>query len=91
MRVLTTESGSVYEIDGLRVRRRNDGYKLRGDEEWLDLCAPLPEQSFVGHSAVFWIRSLAERGPDSYGNVNPDANVTTRVTSTVLTDREEDR
>lgn len=49
-RILHTESGSVYEVEGTRVRRHNSSSPLAQDDRWIHLLAPLPQYSLVGAS-----------------------------------------
>ena len=89
MRTLHTHSGSIYLVDeeNMRVARKNPDYTKRGDEEWLNYHYPLPRRSLVGHSVVFILDSLADRGPDDNGTAAEDASrFTTRTTSPVLID-----
>lgn len=56
MVTVETFTGSVYEIDGFRVRRVQSTHQLRRDGEWVDLlAAPHVE---VGQGMVFMLEPL---------------------------------
>ena len=82
--MITTEAGSLYEVDGLRVRRTNLNTEKRGDEEWQTLFAMFPLTPIVGFPMVFVMRSLSECGPDDFGTPEDlGSEETTRTTSRV--------
>lgn len=85
MRVLTTESGARYEIDGDMIRRveGSDGNRKRADGEWVRLLQPLPEY-LVGFRAILALESLSHLGPDDYGAEG--GMMTTRTTTPVVSD-----
>lgn len=87
MRVIRTESGSVYEVEGDRIRRHNAYAAKRADDEWVKLVHPLTTESLVGHQAVLVLESLAPFGPDDYGMEG--GGPTVRTTSIVTHDEGE--
>lgn len=74
MKIITTETGSVYEYDEAnnKVRRVNDTRLMRGDGQWQTLLIPSAPQEGMCW-ASFWKLDLPE-GPV----------VTLRTTSTVV-------
>ena len=89
MRRITTASGTVYTLDDANARvRRESQNKLRGDEQWQGMFNK-PEVE-VGHIMVLLINPLSDFGPDSYGNLVPDAPYTTRLTTPVTNIEEVD-
>lgn len=80
MKTVYTESGAVYQIDGVRIRRVNEDHEKRGDGEWLQLLtAPTIT---VGGSMLLVIEPLSSFGPDDYG-ISIEAFATTRITTPV--------
>jgi hypothetical protein len=57
--IVTTESGSIYEFDGMRMRRVSED-KLRQDNEWVNML--LPVTPVVGRSLVIPLECLGETG-----------------------------
>ena len=57
MKKIITETGSVYENDGDRVRRVGK-HKLRRDGEWLQLLEPVHVK--VGHSVKMVLEPLGD-------------------------------
>lgn len=76
MRILLTESGARYEVEGSRIRRNEgiDGNAKRADGEWVGLLSPLPDDSLVGVRLVLDTVTFGETG------------VTTRTTTPVVLD-----
>lgn len=72
---ITTESGSVYEFEGDKVRRVNADAVKRADGEWLTVLRHTPIE--VGLEVTFFLESLAEYGPDDDGNQNTGSTVAT--------------
>ena len=85
MRILKTESGSTYEIDGDRIRRVNPHAKKRADDEWVKLLTPLHDVSYVGFPVRLKIENLGAYGPDDEGNRH-GGDATYRMTSIVTYD-----
>lgn len=86
-RTLRTESGSVYEFDGLMVRRTNDEAGKRGDGEWQSMQSPLPNYNLEGGRVFLTLESLAHLGTDDYGTpVSEASEFTTRITTPVVFD-----
>lgn len=68
--IVTTESGTRYEFDGLKMRRISDA-SMRRDGEWIALLSePHP---FVGEPMFLTLEPLAT-----------DADVTMRITTPVI-------
>lgn len=86
MKRVTTESGSVYEIDGDRIRRLPDPRVkrniMRADGEWKTLLQPMADPR-VGEPLTLILEPLVAYGPDGYGNTHggPTMRFTTPVTS----------
>ena len=86
MRVLKTESGSTYEIDGDRIRRVNPYAGKRADGDWVHLLTPLLDVSYVGFPVLLKLESLSKHGEDDYGRRNDGTEPTHRMTSIVTYD-----
>lgn len=82
--LVTTESGSQYEIEADRIRRVNDRHTKRGDGDWQPLVSMLPNPPKPGYHMLLVMKSLARYGDDDIGTP-PDLvdEVTTRRTSRV--------
>lgn len=81
--IFKTVSGSIYEIQGNKVRRVNPEHKKRADGDWVELLeTPVVE---IGKRVSLAMRSLAELGPDDLDNtVRGDVlSVTSRLTTEV--------
>lgn len=74
-----TESGSVYEIKEFKIRRINDHYQKRADNEWVELLNE--PQVELGHRVVLVTESLSRYGSDDYGH--DEGGVTWRTTTPV--------
>lgn len=74
--IVTTESGTIYEFDGPKMRRISDE-AMRRDGEWISLLSkPHP---FVGEPMFLALEPLAM-----------DADVTMRITTPVISIEEEE-
>jgi len=83
--IVTTESGSVYEIESTRVRRVNPDATKRGDGDWQELLTMFPKTPTVGHPMLLVMKSLAHLGQDDYGTPRELASgETTRRTTPVV-------
>lgn len=83
--IVTTESGSRYEIESDRVRRVNRGAVKRGDNEWQPLLSFAPNPPVIGEVLWFTVESLARYGADDYGTpASRVARETTRRTTAVV-------
>lgn len=82
MRIVATESGSTYWFEKNRVKRTNNGYSKRGDDEWQKLVNdPRIE---VGQPMVLMLMSLAKYGVDDWATPADDVSrFTTRHTTPV--------
>ena len=82
--LVTTESGSQYEIEADRVRRVNRDHTKRGDGDWQPLVSMFPPRPVVGSPMTLTMKSLARYGGDDIGTPPELADeVTTRRTSRV--------
>ena len=80
MQTVYTKSGAVYQVDGDRIRRVNEGHEKRGDGEWLQLLtAPTIT---VGGSMLLQLEPLDSFGPDDFG-MQFASFATTRITTPV--------
>lgn len=69
---VTTETGSTYEFDmpGLKMRRVNENWVLRRDQEWVKMLAK--PQVVIGQEMVILLEPL--------GGGDMTTRITTRVT-----------
>lgn len=82
--LVTTESGSQYEIEADRVRRINPAHTKRGDGDWQPLVSMFPKVPKVGYPMVLVVESLTRYGGDDLGTPPELADeVTTRRTTSV--------
>ena len=88
MRRLTTQSGSVYELNepGTKIRRVEGSHDLRADGEWVRLLEPLPSEDLTGLRLFLVLEPLSDFGPDSWDQELSGATHTTRTTSPVVID-----
>ena len=86
---ITTQSGSVYEIEDNRIRRMNASHEKRGDGDWQALFSIHPNHFDVGDRLVIVMGSLAHIGPDDHGTSAKHASPYTTRTTTPITKIEE--
>jgi len=91
MLVVTTESGSVYEIDNDRVRRVNTTAGKRGDGDWQSLIAMAPRRPEIGRPLVLEMKSLSRFGTDDHGTPPEYASDVTIRRTTPVTAIEHER
>jgi hypothetical protein len=82
--LVTTESGSQYEIEADRIRRVNNRHTKRGDGDWQPLVSMFPARPVVGSPMILTMKSLSRYGGDDFGTP-PELGdeTTTRRTTTV--------
>lgn len=82
--LVTTESGSQYEIEADRIRRVSAVHTKRGDGDWQPLVSLSPRVPVIGSPLLIVMKSLARYGVDDYGTPPERVDeVTTRRTTAV--------